>query len=594
MTEREAVRLVIWDLDETFWRGTLTEGGITEYIQYHHDILVELARRGIMSSICSRNDLATVRKILEEKGIWDYFIFPSIDWTPKAHRIAAIIEAVQLRPPTVVFIDDNPSNRAEALTGIPGLQLADPSFIPEMLDNPLFRGKNDHQLTRLSQYKLLEKRAADQALSGTNVSDFLRASNIKVEIEGDIERHIDRAIELINRTNQLNFTKTRLPEDKASAVALLLSEIRNFDTQAGLVKVRDNYGDYGFCGFYVKGGEHSRQSLIHYCFSCRILGMGVEKWLYEKFGRPRLDVVGEVLTDLFDDAKVDWINVYGFSNDDDVSSRSKQVIPEIRLRGGCELAALAHYFSLNANNVVVETPYGKDHLFVRVDTTANLMPALKKSTSMLREEIANIGLSEADFVSSFLTPTAAGTVLILSTWGDIWAPFYKHNQLHFQFGYGIAHFGGVDLTRVSDATLEKYFVDHQISSSLRLRMQSRVRHLRDNYQYRCGLSKETWRQNLKEIFDQIPIGSRLFLLLPYRYRVKGSIISEIPDVQTYNGTIKEMAADYENVKLLNIEDFVYNQTEALENFGHFDRIVYFRVYRKICEMIFGNARTPSY
>jgi hypothetical protein len=25
----EPVRLVIWDLDETFWKGTLTEGGIT-------------------------------------------------------------------------------------------------------------------------------------------------------------------------------------------------------------------------------------------------------------------------------------------------------------------------------------------------------------------------------------------------------------------------------------------------------------------------------------------------------------------------------------------------------------------------------------
>ena len=30
----EKVRLVIWDLDETFWRGTLTEGGI-EYVQAH-------------------------------------------------------------------------------------------------------------------------------------------------------------------------------------------------------------------------------------------------------------------------------------------------------------------------------------------------------------------------------------------------------------------------------------------------------------------------------------------------------------------------------------------------------------------------------
>jgi tetratricopeptide (TPR) repeat protein len=89
----EAVRLVIWDLDETFWRGTLTEGGI-DYTGDNHEIVVELARRGIMSSICSKNDHAAVQAILEERGLWDYFIFPSISWDAKGPRISALIESV--------------------------------------------------------------------------------------------------------------------------------------------------------------------------------------------------------------------------------------------------------------------------------------------------------------------------------------------------------------------------------------------------------------------------------------------------------------------------------------------------------------------
>jgi FkbH-like protein len=141
----EAVRLVIWDLDETFWRGTISEGGIKEYVQAHHDIVIELARRGIMSSIVSKNDHATVRKILEEKGLWDYFVFPSIDWTPKASRIAAIIESIQLRAPAVMFIDDNPHNRAEAQALLPELQVQDEVFVSGILDNPLFKGKNDSE-----------------------------------------------------------------------------------------------------------------------------------------------------------------------------------------------------------------------------------------------------------------------------------------------------------------------------------------------------------------------------------------------------------------------------------------------------------------
>src|SRR6476620_5521637 len=96
MDGKEPIRLVIWDLDETFWRGTLTEGGIHEYVQAHHDIVIELAKRGIISSICSKNDYETAEKILKEYAIWDYFVFPSLDWTPKGPRLQALIEDIQL------------------------------------------------------------------------------------------------------------------------------------------------------------------------------------------------------------------------------------------------------------------------------------------------------------------------------------------------------------------------------------------------------------------------------------------------------------------------------------------------------------------
>src|SRR6201999_4138356 len=71
----EAIRLVVWDLDGTFWDGTILEGGI-QYHQRTHDIVVALARRGIMSSICSKNDHATIKDILCKSGLWDYFVFP--------------------------------------------------------------------------------------------------------------------------------------------------------------------------------------------------------------------------------------------------------------------------------------------------------------------------------------------------------------------------------------------------------------------------------------------------------------------------------------------------------------------------------------
>ena len=68
-------------------------------------------------------------------------------------------------------------------------------------------------LTRLNQYKMLEKRKADEVAAGPDPTEFLRESDIRIYLEFDVEKQIDRAVELINRTNQLNFTKQRLSED---------------------------------------------------------------------------------------------------------------------------------------------------------------------------------------------------------------------------------------------------------------------------------------------------------------------------------------------------------------------------------------------
>ena len=85
---------------------------------------------GIVSSICSKNDIGAVREVLEREGIWDSFVFPSINWESKGPRLAALVEAVQLRAPTIMFIDDNAMNRAEARHFVPGIQVQDENLHP--------------------------------------------------------------------------------------------------------------------------------------------------------------------------------------------------------------------------------------------------------------------------------------------------------------------------------------------------------------------------------------------------------------------------------------------------------------------------------
>lgn len=89
------VKLVIWDLDDTFWNGILAEGRI-EFIHERAELVKTLAGRGIISSIASNNDYQVVKDVLELAGIWDYFVFPSISYNPKGKRVSQITQRASL------------------------------------------------------------------------------------------------------------------------------------------------------------------------------------------------------------------------------------------------------------------------------------------------------------------------------------------------------------------------------------------------------------------------------------------------------------------------------------------------------------------
>ena len=97
------IKLVIWDLDDTFWEGTLSEGGITP-ISKHLDFIKILTDRGIVNSICSKNDKEVAENQLAELDILDYFVFRSIDWSPKGQRVSKLIKDMGLRPQNCLFL----------------------------------------------------------------------------------------------------------------------------------------------------------------------------------------------------------------------------------------------------------------------------------------------------------------------------------------------------------------------------------------------------------------------------------------------------------------------------------------------------------
>ncbi len=332
------VKLVIWDLDDTFWTGTLSEGNVTP-VPENINLVRRLAARGIVSSICSKNDYARVENQLRGMGVWDDFVLPSVSFQSKGALIARLIEALQLRAENVVFIDDNPTVLAEAAFNCPGLMcLESPRQLIAELDAPPLRGSPDSELKRLAQYRLIARKFDARTGAQSDNVEFLRQSEIYVEIDYDIEPHIERIIELVNRSNQLNYTKKRIETD-ADRTSFLES-LRAFGFNAGIVKVWDRYGDYGIVGFFMTLATLREYKLEHFVFSCRIMNMGVEQYVYDYLKGPDIDIAPPVANPIRSHGEVDWIKD-GLGHHDIVRLRQHQFV----LIGGCDMLQLSTYCS---------------------------------------------------------------------------------------------------------------------------------------------------------------------------------------------------------------------------------------------------------
>ncbi len=373
----EQIKIVIWDLDETFWQGTLSEEGVTP-IPENIDLVKQLTDRGIINSIASKNDFEAAKAKLVELGIWDYFVFPQIAWSPKGAMIKTILAKAALRDVNALFLDDNHINLKEASFYCPGLHVQFPEFISEIASHSALVGKDDASHSRLKQYRILEEKDEDRK-SFENNEEFLRHSDIRVEFIEDLDGHVERISELIQRTNQLNYTKQRI----SSAEVAELVHAPGY--KIGAIRVLDAYGDYGVTGFYALSEADHR--LEHFLFSCRTLNLGVEQYVYAKLGFPAISVSGDVATSLERTGCPSWINALspGSVQRKGISARPRTIL----LRGGCDFEQMLHYLNYTGLQIEREFNYvSADNVMIHREHTAYLR-LVKELPGSTLEEIAS-------------------------------------------------------------------------------------------------------------------------------------------------------------------------------------------------------------
>lgn len=257
------IKLIIWDLDGILWDSSLGETGSTGDINYKAiQFIKQTEERGIIHSVCSKNNLAKTKPVLESLGVWDLFVFPVIEYLPKGPAVKKIIESCQLNETHVLFVDDNTINTNEVKYFCPNINVENTTDFIDSFDIP--QGKS-----RTEQYKILELKSFDK----DNIT-FLQDSEIKISITEDNNCFLfyDRICELVNRSNRLNFTKTRFPHiDNALMPYAHIQNRKNY-----VVFAWDRYGYYGLIGYFSTDEDH--QQIEHFVFSCRVLDMGIENY----------------------------------------------------------------------------------------------------------------------------------------------------------------------------------------------------------------------------------------------------------------------------------------------------------------------------
>ncbi len=565
----ENIKLIIWDMDDTFWTGIISETDV-DISTVNSELIKVLTDHGIINSISSKNDEMTVKERLTREGLWDLFVFNNINWEEKGLQLAEKLKIMGLRAENTLFIDDSQRNLEEALFSNPGLMTAGPEIIPYLIDYYSKITPHDIAHNRLEQYRLLERKTKATA-PGISKEQFLHESNIIVTINKNCLEELDRIHELVMRTNQLNYTKHR--DDKSLLTRLLTNDWND----CAYIKVHDRFGDYGIIGFYCYNTRE--KSMEHFLFSCRVLGMGIEQYVYNKLGCPGFAAVEPVAVKLGHNRMVPWIKeaIDEEVFEDKITKNRVRVL----LKGPCDMSAIEPY--LAGANITTEFNYVNDMGFVT--TGQNHSAHLRESLELSKEEIDSIVkdvpfIIEGDFATKLFTEKYH--VICYSLLQDLSAGLYRNKETGVYVSFSSRNFDLTDIKN-TERFIKKEIQSHDFDFSEEI-----ITRFKSKWEFIGNTPLDMLLDNLEYIYENVPGKPLIILILgsmmDYNgYNEEFDGLCEI--YREINPVIEAFAEDHERIKIIDPTPFIRSQDDFEDCINHFSRNVYYEMAGKISEYI---------
>ncbi len=204
---------------------------------------------------------------------------------PKSASLLSLAEELGLAADSFVFVDDDPVECAEVRAALPEVAVVElprePADIPRALDHTWeldIAAVTDEDRRRAAFYALEARRRRERS-AAPSVREFVEGLGVEVELQALDETNVERAAQILARTNQLNLTGARWSEGELTAAA------RRPRNEILVVGVRDRLGDYGQVGVLALEERGDRLHLAVFALSCRVLNRGVESQILRKVGR---------------------------------------------------------------------------------------------------------------------------------------------------------------------------------------------------------------------------------------------------------------------------------------------------------------------
>lgn len=304
-------KCLVLDLDNTVWGGIVGDDG-AEHLQVGNGTaageaywrfqqrIKALKDSGVILAVCSKNDESVARDAFKRRAdmalrLEDFSCFIA-NWEPKPQNIQQIANRLNIGLESIVFVDDNPVERdlvRQSLRTVTVLEMPDdPSLYASVLswaDYFETTQLTEEDRKRTDYYRADLQRSDLQQVSGT-YDDFLKQLEMRAHIAPFDELHLDRVVQLINKTNQFNLTTKRYTE----------GDVRRWlDDPAAVtryVRLRDKFGDNGLISVLLAREEKPNEFWIDtWLMSCRVLKRGVEEALLARVVEELLKRRGKTL-----------------------------------------------------------------------------------------------------------------------------------------------------------------------------------------------------------------------------------------------------------------------------------------------------------